>query len=107
MNKDDILKISRVENQNRDIADIEISKLGIRAGWIVTVCLAAMAVVLDGIFFERPAYEILFAVMAGLSVVFFCKYAKLKKRHELIVAIIYGIAAIAWFFAWMIQIMNR
>jgi len=45
--------------------------------------------------------------MAGLSVVFFCKYAKLKKRHELIVAIIYGIAAIAWFFAWMIQIMNR
>ena len=35
MNKDEILEKSRIENQNKDIADIEISKSGIRAGWIV------------------------------------------------------------------------
>ena len=73
-------------NQNKDIADIEISKSGIRAGWIVTVCLAAVVAALDGVLFDRIAYEIFWAVMAGLAVVFFSKYVKLKKLHELIVA---------------------
>ena len=41
MNKEEILERSRVENQNKDIADIEMSKSGIRAGWIVTVCFSA------------------------------------------------------------------
>lgn len=56
------------------------------------MCLAALVAAFDGLFFGRPAYEVLFAVMAGLAVVFFCKYAKLKKTHELIVA--YAIASV-------------
>ncbi len=107
MNKDEILEKSRIENQNKDIADIEISKSGIRAGWIVTVCLAALAAVLDGLFFGRPSYELLFAVMAGLAVVFFCKYAKLKKTHELIVAICYSIGSFGFLMGWILQIVNR
>lgn len=107
MNKEEILEKSRIENQNKDVADIEISKSGIRAGWIVTVCLAALVTVFDGVYFGRPAYEILFAVMAGLAVVFFCKYAKLKKIHELIVAICYSIGSLGFFAGWIMQIMNR
>ena len=107
MNRDEILERSRIENQNKDIADIEISKSGIRAGWIVTVCFAALVTVLDGVFFGRPAYEILFAVMAGLAVVFFCKYARMKKIHELIVAICYGVGSFGFLIGWIIQIVNR
>lgn len=107
MDKEEILEKSRIENQNKDVADIEISKSGIRAGWIVTVCLAALAAVLDGVLFGRPAYEILFATMAGLAVVFFCKYAKLKKLHELIVAICYSIGSLGFLIGWIMQIMNR
>ena len=107
MNKDEILEKSRIENQNKDIVDIEISKSGIRAGWIVTVCLAALVTVLDGLFYGRPAYEILFAVMAGLAVVFFCKYAKLKKTNELLVAICYSIGSVGFLMGWIMQIMNR
>lgn len=107
MDKDEILEKSRIENQNKDVADIETSKSGIRAGWIVTVCLAALVAVLDGVFFGRPAYEILFATMAGLAVVFFCKYAKLKKLHELIVAICYSIGSIGFLIGWIMRIMNR
>ena len=66
MNKDEILEKSRIENQNKDIADIEISKSGIRAGWIVTVCLAALAAVFDGLFFGRPAYEVLLRLWPDL-----------------------------------------
>ena len=107
MNKEEILERSRIENQNKDIADIEISKSGIRAGWIVTVCFATVVTVLDGVFFNRPAYEILFAVMAGLAVVFFCKYARMKKVHELIVAICYSIASAGFLIGWIIQVVNR
>ena len=107
MNRDEILEKSRIENQSKDIADIEISKTGIRAGWIVTVCIAAIVTVLDGVLFGRPAYEILFAVMAGLAVVFFCKYARMKKIHELIVAICYSVGSFCFLIGWMIQIVNR
>ena len=107
MNKEEILERSRVENQNKDIADIEMSKSGIRAGWIVTVCFAALVTVLDGVFFSRPAFEILFAVMAGLAVVFFCKYARMKKTHELVVAICYSIASVGFLIGWIIHIVNR
>lgn len=107
MNRDEILEKSRIENQNKDMADIETSKAGIRAGWIATVCLAAIAAVLDGVFFGRPAYEIIFAVMTGLAVVFFCKYAKLRKPHELIVAICYSIGSFGFLIGWVIEIMNR
>ena len=107
MEKEEILEKSRIENQNKDVADIEISKSGIRAGWIVTVCLAALVSVLDGVLFGRPAYEILFATMAGLAVVFFCKYTKMKKLHELIVAICYSIGSLGFLIGWIMQIMNR
>ena len=46
MDKEEILEKSRIENQNKDVANIEISKSGLRAGWIVTVCLAALVAVL-------------------------------------------------------------
>lgn len=107
MNKDEILEKSRIENQNKDIVNIEVSKSGIQAGWIVTVCLAALVTVFDGVFYGRPAYEIIFAVMAGLAVVFFCKYAKQKKNHELIVGICYSIGSFGFFMGWIMQIMNR
>lgn len=107
MNREEILEKSRVENQNKDIADIEASKSAIRAGWIVTVFLAAAATVIDAVVFGRAAYEILFAVLAGLAVVFFCKYAKLKKKHELFVAVIYSIASLAWLLDWILQMIDH
>ncbi|MBQ3669622.1 MAG: hypothetical protein II920_10415 [Clostridia bacterium] len=98
---------SRIENQNKDIADIETSKVGIHAGWIVSVCLLALAAVLDGVFFGRPAYEALFAVMVGLAVVFFCKYARMKKLHELIAAICLTIGSCGFLIGRIMQIMKR
>lgn len=107
MNDEEILEKSQMENRGRDVADIEISKSGIRAGWIVTVFLTIFAGVVDYMAFGRLCYELLFAVMAGLSVVFVCKYLNLRKKHELAVAICYGVSSVAWLFAWVLQITNR
>ncbi len=107
MTKEEILAMSQNEHKGKDIADVELSKTGIRVGWIVTSCLALIAAVVDGIVFGRPAFDVLFAVASGLAVVFFCKYAKLKKTHELVVALCYSIAAAAWLVAWVIQLTDR
>lgn len=106
MNKEEILAISQSENKGKDVADVELSKTGIRVGWIVTVCLAVAAAIIDGAVFGRPGFELLFAVGTGLAVVFFRKYAKAKKRHELIVALCYSVASVAWLVAWLLQMCN-
>ncbi len=106
MNREEILQASRAENQNRDLAEIEYAKAGIRAGWFVTVCLAAAVGLVNSLVFGRGFPEMLFVVCAGLSTVFFCKYAKTKKKHELVVALCYGIGALGWMAAWITQLVK-
>ncbi len=104
MTREEILKKSQFENKGKDVADIETSKNAFRAGWIVIIVLSAVVSVVDGIIFGRAAFELLFAECASLAVVFFYKYAKLRKKHELIVAILYCAAAIGFFVGWILQI---
>ena len=107
MNRDEILQKSRLENQGRDIADIEISKNGIRAGWLVVICLTMVVCIVDYLAFGRMCFELLFAVSAGLMVIFAYKYFRLRKRHEMLGFICYGVASICWLIAWILQIVSR
>ena len=103
MNREEILKKSREENMGRDIPDQETAKNSVMKGWMVTVFLSSVFLVVDGIVFSRLSFEMLSAVLAGLSVVFFTKYFTLKKRHELYIAILYGLASVLFFISWIIQ----
>ncbi|MBR2123255.1 MAG: hypothetical protein IJ930_10090 [Lachnospiraceae bacterium] len=104
MERDDILAMSRQENHGQDIAEIEVSRMSMQLGWITAVCLLAAVSVVDAIVFGRVNNEVFFAVMASLSVVFFAKYLKLRKKHELYIAIIYAVAAVLFFIAWVLQL---
>lgn len=107
MDRDEILSRSQRENRGKDVSDIEVSKNGIRAAWVVTVCLAAVIAVIDAAVFGRPACELLFAVFAGLTVVFAYKYYALRRKHELFVTMCYGVATMGFLTAWIMQIVNR
>lgn len=107
MTKEEILSKSQKENAGRDVAGVETARSGIQIGWIVTVTLAAVISVLDGVLFGRPAVELLFAVMAGLSAVFLYKYGRLGNRHELFIGLIYGVAAVCFLVVWVVQIFQR
>ena len=104
MNREEILQASKEENKNKDIAEIEFAKAGIRIGWLVTVCLAVIVGLINTHVYGRGFNEMLFVVCAGLSTVFFSKYAKTRKRHELFVALAYGIGALGWMAGWIIQL---
>ena len=103
MNKEEILARSKRENHGQDIADLEVSKTSMQAGWIVIICMLAIVTVVDALVFGRMNAEVFFAVMTGCAAVFLSNYLKLRNRHELIVAIAYGLAAIAFLIAWIAQ----
>ena len=104
MTREEVLKKSREENMGMDVAEAEAAKSGIKYGWMVTVFLSCIFVIVDGIIFSRIPSEMLSAVLSGLCTVFLSKYVKTRKRHELIVAVLYGVASLCFFISWIIQI---
>ena len=104
MNREEILAKSRQENHGQDIASLEVSKASTVFGWIVAVCLLAVVAVTEAVKYERMNSGIFFAVMGGCSAIFFLKFLKLRKQHELIIAIVYAAAAAAFFISWILQL---
>lgn len=104
MTREEVLKKSREENMGMDVAEAEAAKSGIKYGWMVTVFLSCIFVIVDGIIFSRIPSEMLSAVLSGLCTVFLSKYVKTRKRHELIIAVLYGVASLCFFISWIIQI---
>ena len=104
MNKEEILAKSKQENYGQDVANLEVSKASMLFGWITAVCLLALVGVVEAFVYNRVNNGIFFAVMSGCSAIFINKYLKLHKRHELYIAIVYVIAAIAFFIAWILQL---
>ena len=104
MTREEILKKSREENMGMDVAEAEAAKSGIKYGWMVTVFFSCIFVIVDGIILSRIPSEMLSAVLSGLCTVFLSKYVKTRKRHELIIAALYGVAALCFFISWIIQI---
>ena len=104
MNREEILSKSKQENHGQDIANLEVSKASMLFGWITAVCLLALVGVVEALVFNRMNSGVFFAVMAGCSAIFINKYLKLRKRHELYIAIVYIFAAIAFFISWILQL---
>ena len=104
MNKEEILAKSKQENHGQDIANLEVSKASMVSGWITAVCLLALVAVVEALVFDRMNCGIFFAVMAGSSAIFINKYLKLRKRHELYIAVVYVIAAIAFLIGWILRL---
>ena len=104
MNREEILRKSQQENRGQDIADVEVSRASMQFGWIVIICLLAVVSVVDAMVFERVNNGIFFAVMAGCAAIFISKYLKLRKRHELIISIVYVVIAVAFLIAWILQL---
>lgn len=88
MNKDDILARSRAENQGSDEFEKQVlekaGKLSAQVGLVVCCAIAIVSVLVT----ERVNYAcwvIYFSIHASL---FWSKYRHLRRRHELMLAII-------------------
>ena len=107
MNREEILAKSQQENHGQDIADLEVSKDSMKFGWIMIICLLGIVTVVDALVFGRMNSEVFFAVTAATAAVFFAKYLKLRQKHELFLAGIDAIAALAFLISWILQLVKH
>ena len=103
MNREEILKKAQEENNGKDYADIEAQKTGTRAAYFVAVLLVIIVDTVNGFvgYVNRGMDFVLFTMA---FVAFLTKYIKLRKRHELIVTIMWGLLALSMLVCWILQL---
>ena len=104
MNKDDILKKAQAENSGKDYADIEAQKSGTRVAYFVAVLLVVIVDLVNGYVLGYVNRGMDFVLFTMAFVAFLTKYIKLRKRHELIVTIMWGLLALMMLVLWIMQL---
>ena len=104
MNREEILAKAQKEGRNQDLPDREAQKNGAWIAYIVGVILLIVVDTVNGIVLHYVNRGADFALFSMAFVVFLSKYLSLRKRHELIVAIIWGILSLSMLVVWILQL---
>ena len=104
MNREEILKKAQEENNGKDYADIEAQKTGTRAAYFVAVLLVIIVDTVNGFVLGYVNRGMDFVLFTMAFVAFLTKYLKLRKRHELIVMIMWGLLALSMLACWILQL---
>ncbi len=104
MNREEILKKAQEENNGKDYADIEAQKIGTRAAYFVAVLLVIIVDTVNGFVLGYVNRGMDFVLFTMAFVAFLTKYIKLRKRHELIVTIMWGLLALSMLVCWILQL---
>lgn len=89
MDKDEILARSRKENRDQDLVELEVLHKAHSIALGVGMIASGLLSVLHAIFLDHPDYSVWIVMWATLSSVFFVKYYRLRKRHELLLGLLY------------------
>ena len=89
MTKEEILEQSRKENNNKDMYDFEVQKTAGIATYFSSFILCLFVSALNWIFTRRINVQCWIIFFGMLTVAFFVKFFKMKKWHELFVALCY------------------
>ncbi len=103
MDREEILNKAKLENKGKDPADREAQKDGGLLAYIVGVCLLIIVDTVNGFVFRNVNRGPDFALFTMAFVVFLVKYVKLRKKHELITAIVWGLLALTMLAVWILQ----
>lgn len=104
MNKDEILARAQMEGKERDLPDREAQRHGALMAYIFGVVLLIIVDTVNGFVFHYVNRGPDFALFTMAFVLFLTKYIRLRKRHELIVTIIWGVLALSMLIVWILQL---
>lgn len=94
MNKDEILEKSRNENKNQDIYEkdvlIKAGNIGGISGAVIGVIMYCVQIFLGG----GPNYALGAMIFGTYAAVFMVKAVKLKRKREIVVAVMYSLATL-------------
>lgn len=102
MDKDEILAKSREEHKDRDYVEAEAmvkaNSIALSVGFIVCGALT----ILHAVFADTPDYAVWTVYFSVLAAIFLVKFARLRRRHELIMGLLY-LAFCLFFFAFYLR----
>ena len=104
MNREDILAKARQEGKEQDLPDREAQRNGAWAAYIVGVVLLILVDTVNGLVLHYVNRGADFALFSMAFAVFLTKYLRLRKRHELIMAVIWGVLALSMLVVWIMQL---
>ena len=89
MTKEEILAQSRKENNDKDVFDLEVQKTAAMAAYFSSFGLCAFVSIISWIFTKHVSVQCWMIFFGMLTVTFLVKFFKMKKMHELFVALGY------------------
>ena len=104
VNKEDILKKAQDENRGKDVADLDAQRRGAYYAYIIGICLIIAVDIIEWIILKRISFGCNMAMFAMAFVAFITKYRIRSKKHELFVAIAYGVGAAVFMALWIVQL---
>ena len=104
MDKNEILEKAQKENKGKDAADIDAQHKGTYAAYFVGISLIILVDIVEGLVLNHISYGSNMAVFMMAFAAFITKYRVRGKKHELFVAIMYGLIGVMWLVLWILQL---
>jgi uncharacterized protein YybS (DUF2232 family) len=106
MTKEEILKQARVENKEKDVADLDAQRRGAYIAYFVGLFTIIVWDIVEGFIFHHINYGGNMALFAMAATAFLIKYVRLRKTHELVVGLVYSLGTIAFLVMWILQLVG-
>ena len=107
MTKEEILLKSRKDNSGKDIEDLEVQKTAASVAYFASLGLCLLVSVLNWIFTRHVSVQCWIVFFGMLSIAFFVKYFKMKKLHELFVALGYFVIFVMLCITFVLELTGR
>ena len=106
MDKDEILERSRKEHKDRDFVEMEalssVSAIALSVGVILCSLLSTLHLIFKETV-DCGAWTVMFGILSTIMLV---KFAKLRRRHELVLGLLYLVSAICFFLAYLRHVLE-
>lgn len=104
MEKNEILKKAQQENEGKDLADLEAQKKATNVAFTVGGLTIIAILIVDLIISKTFNYGVMGGLFVMLFSGFLTKYIVLRKKHELVVTLCYGLIAIGFLTIWILKL---
>ncbi len=104
MEKEEIVAKAQKENNGVDLADRSAQKDGAWMAYIACVILVIIVDTVNGFVLHNVNRGMDFVLFTAAFIVFLVKFIRLRKKHELIPLIVWGVLSISMLVVWILQL---
>ena len=104
MDREEILAKAQSEGKEQDLPDREAQRSGAWTAYILGVVLLIVVDTVNGFVLHYVNRGADFALFSMAFVMFLTKYLRLRKKHELIATIFWGVLALCMLVVWILQL---